>query len=194
LNDIVELAAKFFEATLASRAGARARGYLADRGLDPAIQLRFRLGYAPPERFALKEHLGKQGTSTEDMHEAGRLVAAEDIPPPYDRFRDRVMFPITDLRGRVIAFGGRAVDADAPAKYLNSPETALFHKGATLYNIAAARIAAHKGAPLITVEGYVDVIAMVSAGFEATVAPLGTALTADQLVLMCRLADAPATH
>jgi len=191
LNDVVELAAKFFEATLASRAGARARGYLADRGLDPAIQLRFRLGYAPADRFALKEHLGKQGISTEDMVEAGLLVAGEDVPLPYDRFRDRVMFPIADLRGRVIAFGGRALDADAPAKYLNSPETPLFHKGATLYNVAAARISVHKGAPLIAVEGYVDVIAMVSAGFEATVAPLGTALTAEQLALMWKLADEP---
>src|SRR5271165_2301464 len=113
LNDIVELAAKFFEATLASRAGARARGYLADRGIDPPTQLRFRLGYAPNERFALKEHLGKQGVSTGDMVEAGLLVAGEDIPLPYDRFRERVMFPIADLRNRVIAFGGRALEKDA---------------------------------------------------------------------------------
>jgi DNA primase len=191
LNDIVELAAKFFEATLASRAGAKARGYLADRGLDPATQVKFRLGYALPERFALKEHLGNAGIATEDMIDAGLLVAGEDIPVPYDRFRDRVMFPITDVRGRVIAFGGRALEKDAQAKYLNSPETALFHKGATLYNIAAARAAAHKGAPLIAVEGYIDVIAMVTAGFEATVAPLGTALTADQLVLLWKMADEP---
>jgi DNA primase len=191
LNDIVELAAKFFEATLASRAGAKARGYLADRGLDPATQVKFRLGYALPERFALKEHLGNAGIATEDMIDAGLLVAGEDIPVPYDRFRDRVMFPITDVRGRVIAFGGRALEKDAQAKYLNSPETALFHKGATLYNIAAARAAAHKGAPLIAVEGYIDVIAMVTAGFEATVAPLGTALTADQLVLLWKMAEEP---
>jgi DNA primase len=191
LNDVMELAAKFFEATLASRAGAKARGYLADRGLDPATQVKFRLGYGPAERFALKEHLGKEGISTADMVEAGLLVAGEDIPVPYDRFRDRVMFPITDLRGRVIAFGGRALEKDAQAKYLNSPETPLFHKGATLYNIAAARAAAHKGAPVIAVEGYVDVIAMVTAGFEATVAPLGTALTADQLVLLWKMADEP---
>ena len=191
LNDIVELAAKFYGATLASRAGARARGYLADRGLDPATQLKFRLGYALSERFALKEHLGKEGISPEDMIEAGLLVAGDDIPVPYDRFRDRVMFPIADLRGRVIAFGGRALEKDAQPKYLNSPETPLFHKGATLYNIAAARAAAHKGAQVVAVEGYVDVIAMVTAGFEATVAPLGTALTADQLVLLWRMADEP---
>jgi DNA primase len=191
LHDVVELAAKFFAATLASRHGARARGYLADRGLDPATQLQFRLGYAPPERFALKEHLGGQGVPVEDMVEAGLLVAGEDIPVPYDRFRDRVMFPITDLRGRVIAFGGRALDKDAQAKYLNSPETPLFHKGATLYNLANARAAAHKGAPIVAVEGYVDVIAMVRAGYEGAVAPLGTALTEDQLALIWKMADEP---
>ena len=101
------------------------------------------------------------------------------------------MFPISDWRGRVIAFGGRALDKEVSAKYLNSPETPLFHKGGTLYNIADARKAAHDGARVIAVEGYVDVIAMVTAGFEATVAPLGTALTADQLGLMWRMADEP---
>ena len=199
LHDVIELAAQFFQATLASRAGAKARGYLADRALDPATQLKFRLGYAPAERFALKEHLGNQGVSVEDMIEAGLLVSGDDIPVPYDRFRDRVMFPITDLRGRMIAFGGRALDKDAQAKYLNSPETPLFHKGGTLYNIANARVAAHnagKAAPnqsgeVIAVEGYVDVIALVSVGFEAAVAPLGTALTADQLVLLWKMADEP---
>src|SRR5262252_5627956 len=191
LNDIVELAAKFFEATLASRLGAKARGYLADRGLDPATQLKFRLGYAPAERFALKEHLGKEGVSTEDMVEAGLLVAGDDIPVPYDRFRDRVMFPITDLGGRIVAFGGRALDKEAKAKYLNSPETSLFHKGGMLYNAASARKAAHQGAPVIVVEGYVDVIAMVMAGYKGAVAPLGTALTEDQLVLLWKMADEP---
>src|SRR5215469_6451066 len=191
LHDVIELAAKFFEATLASRAGARARGYLADRGLDPATQLKFRIGYAPAERFALKEHLGGHGISPEDMVEAGLLIAGDDIPLPYDRFRDRVMFPIADLSGRLIAFGGRALDKDAPAKYLNSPETPLFHKGATLYNGQAARQASHQGAQVIAVEGYVDVIAMVTAGFPATVAPLGTALTEDQLALLWRMADEP---
>jgi DNA primase len=191
LHDVVELAAKFFEATLASRAGARARGYLADRGVDPATQVTFRLGYAPPDRFALKEHLGKEGVSVEDMVTAGLLIGGDDIPVPFDRFRDRVIFPISDYRGRVIAFGGRTLEKDAQPKYLNSPETPLFHKGATLYNIASARVAAHKGAPVIAVEGYVDVIAMASAGFEATVAPLGTALTADQLTLCWKMVDEP---
>src|SRR5258706_5739917 len=191
LHDVVELAAKFFEATLAARAGAKARGYLADRGLDAATQLRFRIGYASGERFALKEHLGSHGVPVPDMIEAGLVISGDDIPVPYDRFRDRVIFPIADAQGRTIAFGGRALASDAQAKYLNSPETPLFHKGATLYNISGARAAAHKGAPVIAVEGYVDAIAMVSAGFEATVAPLGTALTADQLALLWKMADEP---
>jgi DNA primase len=191
LHDVMELAAKFFEATLAARAGAKARGYLADRGLDSATQLKFRLGYAPAERFALKEHLGQQGVPVPDMIETGLLIAGEDIPVPYDRFRDRVMFPITDFRGRIIAFGGRALAADAQAKYLNSPETTLFHKGANLYNGAAARAAVHDGSQLIVVEGYVDVIAMASAGYSATVAPLGTALTEDQFGLLWKMANEP---
>jgi len=202
LYEVMELAAKFFETTLSSRPGAKARGYLADRGLDPATQLKFRLGYAPSDRYALKEHLGSHGIPVPDMIEAGLLVAGDEIPVPYDRFRDRVIFPITDLRERVVAFGGRALEKDVPAKYLNSPETPLFHKGATLYNIAAARQVAHAGksaqsaqnnhaATIIAVEGYVDVIAMVSAGFAATVAPLGTALTEDQLGLLWKMADEP---
>jgi len=191
LHDVMELAAKFFADTLASRNGAKARGYLGDRGITPATQLQFRIGYAPPDRFALKEHLGAQGISTDDMVEAGLLVAGEDKPVPFDRFRDRVMFPITDVRGRVIAFGGRALEKDVPAKYLNSPETPLFHKGDNLYNLATARQATHNGSPLIVVEGYVDVIAMVTAGFGGAVAPLGTALTENQLALLWKMADEP---
>jgi DNA primase len=191
LYDVMELAAKFYQDTLASRLGAKGRGYLADRGLDAPAQVKFRLGYAPADRFALKEYLGKEGVPVPDMIEAGLVIAGDDIPVPYDRFRDRVMFPITDLRSRVIAFGGRALEKDVPAKYLNSPETPLFHKGATLYNIAAARQAAHDGAPIVVVEGYVDVIAMVSAGFPGAVAPLGTALTEDQLALIWKMAEEP---
>src|SRR6185436_10134146 len=191
LHDVMELAAKFFADTLASRNGAKARGYLGDRGISPATQLQFRLGYAPPDRFALKEYLGGQGISTEGMVEAGLLVSGEDKPVPFDRFRDRVMFPITDARGRVIAFGGRALEKDVPAKYLNSPETPLFHKGDNLYNLSTARQATHNGSPLIVVEGYVDVIAMVTAGFGGAVAPLGTALTENQLALLWKMADEP---
>jgi DNA primase len=125
------------------------------------------------------------------MVEAGLLIAGDDIPVPYDRFRDRVMFPITDVRGRVIAFGGRALEKDAQAKYLNSPETPLFHKGDNLYNLAPARQASHNGNALVVVEGYVDVIAMVGAGFPGSVAPLGTALTENQLSLLWKMADEP---
>ncbi len=202
LYDVMDLAAKFFADTLTSRIGAKARGYLADRSIQPATQLQFRMGYASAERFALKEHLGSQGISVDDMVEAGLLIAGDDIPVPYDRFRDRVMFPITDVRNRVIAFGGRALDKEAKAKYLNSPETPLFHKGDNLYNLAMAREAAHNAgksmqsaqnnsAQLVVVEGYVDVIAMVSVGFNASVAPLGTALTENQLALLWKMADEP---
>src|ERR1700755_881866 len=192
LYDVMELAAKFFADTLASRNGAKARGYLADRAISPAMQLQFRIGYAPgPERFALKEFLGAQGIPVDDMVEAGLLIGGEDIPVPYDRFRDRVMFPITDFRGRVIAFGGRALEKDVPAKYLNSPETPLFHKGDNLYNLATARQAAHDGSPIVVVEGYVDVIAMVGTGYPGAVAPLGTALTENQLQLLWKMADEP---
>lgn len=191
LHDLMELAAKFFADTLASRHGAKARGYLGDRGITPQTQLQFRMGYAPGERFALKEYLGAQGIPVNDMVEAGLLIGGEDIPVPYDRFRDRVMFPITDHRGRVIAFGGRALEKDVPAKYLNSPETPLFHKGDNLYNLPMARQAAHNSAPVVVVEGYVDVIAMVGAGFPGSVAPLGTALTENQLALLWKMADEP---
>src|SRR5690349_13804041 len=191
LYDVMELAAKFFADTLASRNGAKARGYLGDRAILPQTQLQFRLGYAPADRFALKEHLGSHGIPVEDMVEAGLLIAGDDIPVPYDRFRDRVMFPITDQRGRVIAFGGRALEKDVPAKYLNSPETPLFHKGDNLYNLATARQATHNGAPLVVVEGYVDVIAMVTSVFGGAVAPLGTALTENQLALLWKMADEP---
>jgi DNA primase len=191
LHDVMELAAKFFADILASRNGAKARGYLADRAILPQTQVQFRLGYAPPDRFALKEYLGSQGIPVEDMVEVGLLVAGDDIPVPYDRFRDRVMFPITDARGRTIAFGGRALEKDVPAKYLNSPETPLFHKGDNLYNLASARQAAHNGAQLVVVEGYVDVIAMVTSGFAGAVAPLGTALTENQLALLWKMANEP---
>ena len=191
LHEVMALAARHFEETLQSRLGAKARGYLADRELGPATQQRFRLGYAAPDRFHLKEALGKAGVPVEDMIETGLLIAGDDIPVPYDRFRDRVMFPITDLKGRVVAFGGRALEKDVAAKYLNSPETPLFHKGSLLYNGFEARGASHKGARVIVVEGYVDVIAMVEAGFGAAVAPLGTALTEDQLQLLWRMSEEP---
>jgi DNA primase len=190
LYDVLESAARFFESALQGPDGAKARAYVRERGLSPETQKRFRIGYAPASRKALKEHLAAAGIPQEQMIEAGLLIAGDDIPVSYDRFRDRVIFPIIDLRGRVIAFGGRALAADAQAKYLNSPETPLFHKGTMLFNGKTARAAA-RSAPVIAVEGYIDVIACVAAGFEATVAPLGTALTEDQLRLLWQMADEP---
>ncbi len=190
LYEVVELAARYFEENLQARTGARARGYLADRGLSPDTVARFRLGYAPADRFALKEFLGSKKIPVEDMVEAGLLIAGDDIPVPYDRFRERVMFPIHDFKGRVVGFGGRAL-GDVEPKYLNSPETPLFHKGWLLYNGAAARNATQKDQPLIVVEGYMDAIALVAAGFEGAVAPLGTSITEDQIGLLWRMAPEP---
>ncbi len=191
LHEVIEMAARFFEAQLAGPAGREARAYLESRGLMGEAARRFRLGFAPPDRFALRDHLAAQNVTTEQMIEAGLLIHGEDIAVPYDRFRDRVMFPIHDAKGRVIAFGGRAMSPDAPAKYLNTAETALFHKGRLLFNHHNARKAAHEAGTVIAVEGYVDVIAMTMAGFAHTVAPLGTALTQEQLALMWRMADEP---
>ncbi|MCB1489034.1 MAG: DNA primase, partial [Bauldia sp.] len=191
LYDVTELAARFFEEALQSRAGAPARGYLANRAIGPDLQKRFRIGYAPPDRSALKEFLAGKDISTERMIAAGLLVSGDDIPVSFDRFRDRVIFPIADFRGRIVGFGGRAMSSDVPAKYLNSPETDLFHKGSLLYNGAEARKAAHDAGTVIAVEGYVDVVRMASAGFGHTVAPLGTALTERQLDILWRMADEP---
>jgi DNA primase len=191
LYEIMEFAAKFFESELQTARGAKARGYLSDRGLSAAIQKEFSVGYAPDDRSALRTHLADKNISVEQMAEAGLVVSGDDIPVAYDRFRDRVMFPIRDARGRVIAFGGRALRPDVPAKYLNSPDTPLFHKGEILYNFDKARGAAHNTSQLIAVEGYVDVIAMFRAGFTQSVAPLGTALTENQLALMWKTVAEP---
>lgn len=191
LHEVMELAAQFFEGALHGRSGASARGYLQNRDLGPDIQRRFRIGYAPPERAALKEYLAGKNVSQEQMIAAGLLISGDDVPVSFDRFRDRVMFPISDFKGRIVGFGGRALSPDVPAKYLNSPETELFHKGSLLYNGFAARKAAYDGSPVIAVEGYADAIQMSVAGFGATVAPLGTALTERQLQILWRMADEP---
>lgn len=191
LTDVMELAAQYFEAALAHNIGARARGYLNERGVTAQAQSRFRLGFAPDSRNGLKEHLAANGVSAQDMANAGLVAQRDDDPLPYDRFRNRVMFPITDLRGRIIAFGGRALSPDVPAKYLNSPETEIFKKRMTLYNGQSAREAARSKKPVIVVEGYLDVIAAVMAGFEGAVAPLGTALTEDHLNLLWRMNEQP---
>ena len=184
LLDVLAMAARFFEANLQRPVGAKARGYLSDRGLGAPVQKRFALGYAPGEKFALRDALAAQGVDVDQMIEAGLLVHGDDIVVPYDRFRDRVMFPIHDRSGKVIAFGGRAMEPGAKAKYLNSPETPLFHKGALLFNHHRARKPAHETGRIVVVEGYVDAIAMSEAGFPGVVAPLGTALTADQCALL----------
>jgi DNA primase len=191
LHEIMTLAMRHFEAALHDKIGAKARGYLADRGLAANVQREFSLGYAPPDRFALRDALAGKGVSAEDMIACGLLVHGDDIAVPYDRFRDRIMFPIHDSAGRVIAFGGRAMEASVKPKYLNSPETPLFHKSSVLFNHHRARKAAHERGEVIVVEGYVDVIAMAQVGFTNAVAPLGTALTTEQCELLWRMAGEP---
>ncbi|AUW43629.1 DNA primase [Rhizobium beringeri] len=201
LIDVMEMATQFFQDQLQTANGARARAYLRDRGLTGRTIETFRLGYAPESRNALKEFLAGKGVS-KDQIEACGLVVHENVPVSYDRFRDRIMFPILSSREKVIAFGGRAMSADAPAKYLNSNETELFHKGNVLYNFARARRAIQgpgRGDPqddnatgtIIAVEGYMDVIALHQAGIENAVAPLGTALTENQLELLWKMVPQP---
>ncbi|AMY01844.1 DNA primase [Mesorhizobium ciceri] len=191
LTDVMEMATAFFQERLQGPEGAKARAYLRDRGLTPATQQSFRLGFAPDSRNALKEHLAARGVPKADIEACGLVRHGDDIPVSYDWFRDRIMFPIPDSRGKIIAFGGRALQPDALAKYMNSPDTELFHKGNVLYNFARARKALAKGGTVIAVEGYMDVIALAQAGFENVVAPLGTALTENQLELLWRMAPEP---
>lgn len=191
LTDVMEMATAFFQERLHGSEGAKARAYLRDRGLTPATQQSFRLGFAPDSRNALKEFLASKGVEKAQIEACGLVVFGDDIPVSYDRFRDRIMFPIPDSRGRVIAFGGRAMSSDVSAKYLNSPETELFHKGNVLYNFARARKAVARGGTVIAVEGYMDVIALAQAGFENAVAPLGTALTENQMELLWRMSGEP---
>jgi DNA primase len=191
LHEVLAMAADIFQRQLNEPMGARARGYLADRRLDAAAQAAFGLGFAAAEKFGLREALAAKGVDLQQMLDAGLLIHGSDIPVPYDRFQNRVMFPIHDRSGKVVAFGGRAMEPGAKAKYLNSPETELFHKGALLFNHHRARKPAHDKGELIAVEGYVDVIAMSLAGFPHTVAPLGTALTLDQCGLLWSMCETP---
>ena len=186
LHKWMELAAQFFESQLRTPAGAEARAYLARRGLDLDACARHRIGYAPEGWQNLIDHPTAQGASQDDLVEIDIAVLKEGRTRAYDRFRNRVIFPIEDVRGRVVAFGGRAIAPDDKPKYLNSSETPLFHKGHQLYNYRQARKAlAENGAEgLIVCEGYMDVIALSEAGFGQAVAPLGTALTEDQLRLI----------
>jgi DNA primase len=191
LHAAMEAAQRFYRMQLNTAAAANARAYLQRRGLSAAIIERFGLGFATDQRQGLWTHLSQSGFAAEVVVDAGLCARPEGGGAPYDRFRDRIIFPIRDARDRVIAFGGRAMAEGARAKYLNSPETPLFDKGRTLYNIGPARSAMGKGRPLIVAEGYMDVIALVAAGFEGAVAPLGTAITPEQLQLIWRLSDEP---
>jgi len=191
LSEVLEAAARHYRRQLASNAGSAAREYLERRRLDPATQERFGLGFAPDDRRGLIRAMADQGIGADRLAEAGMAILPDDGGEPYDRFRGRVMFPIRDGRGRMISFGGRALSPNAQAKYLNGSDTILFNKGHTLFNLALAREAAAKGATVIMAEGYMDVIALSQAGFAGAVAPLGTAVTAEQLQLLWRLAPEP---
>ena len=204
LQDVMEVATQFFQDQLQTANGAKARAYLRDRGLAGRTIETFRLGYAPESRNALKEFLAGKGVPKDQIEACGLVVHGADIPVSYDRFRDRIMFPILSSREKVIAFGGRAMSPDAPAKYLNSNETELFHKGNVLYNFSRARKAMsgtgrdgkaaqseNAAGTIIAVEGYMDVIALHQAGIENAVAPLGTALTENQMALLWKLTPQP---
>ncbi len=190
LAEWLELAAKWFEGELKRPPGREARAYLEKRGLPETEWARFRLGFSPSGRTALKDYLITKGARPAELVESGLLIAPEDGGAPYDRFRDRIIFPILDARGRVVSFGGRAMDPQARAKYLNGPETPVFHKGHQLYGLSEARkilAAAPTGedTPLVVVEGYMDVIACQRAGI-AGVAAMGTALGEEQMDVLWR--------
>ncbi|WP_163267908.1 DNA primase [Chelativorans alearense] len=190
LTDVMEMATGFFQDSMQGPGGAEARAYLRGRGISSATQQAFRLGFAPDSRNALKEFLAGKGVGKNEIEACGLVRHGPDIAVSYDWFRGRIMFPIEDVRGHVIAFGGRALSSDVPAKYMNSPDTELFHKGRVLYNHARARKAA-RGGPVVAVEGYMDVIALAQVGVENAVAPLGTALTEYQLELLWRMTGEP---
>jgi DNA primase len=180
-------AAQFFTDQLNGIAGAEARAVLERRGIRAETARAFGMGYSPDSRGKLREELKSYGDPA--LIESGMLIKVDD-KEPYDRFRGRLMIPIRDARGRVIAFGGRVIGQGEP-KYLNSPDTPLFDKGRTLYNLDRAAPASRKSSRIIVVEGYMDVIALAQAGFGEAVAPLGTALTEHQLERLWRLSDVP---
>jgi len=191
LAEVMEQAVQFFRLQLQTGAAGPAREYLARRGLDSAALDRWEIGFAPDVWQGLWDHLKGKGVTDELIFGAGLAKPSTKGGKPYDTFRGRIIYPIRDARGRAIAFGGRAMDPNDNAKYLNSPETELFDKGRSLYNIRDARTAAGQGQPLVVAEGYMDVIALVQAGFGAAVAPLGTAITEAQLQMLWRIAPEP---
>ncbi len=191
LHDVMEAACVWFEGQLRAPPGRVALDYLHGRGLRDAAIEKFRLGFAPEGGGALAAALRGQGVDEAQMLEAGLLRRPDDGRAPYPFFRGRVLFPIADRRGRVIAFGGRLMGDVKAAKYINSPDTPLFDKGRTLYNYALARKASFEAGQIVAAEGYMDVIALAQAGIEAAVAPLGTALTEEQIMALWRLAAEP---
>ena len=191
LIDILDQALAFFRLQFNSAKAEPARRYLHDRGLSKDTIMSFEIGYAPRDGSSLRQHLVEKGIEVADMIEAGLVIQPDNKGAPYDRFRDRIMFPIRNPRGSCVAFGGRAMNPDAPAKYMNSPETPVFDKGRMLYNLGPARESLGKGGQLVVAEGYMDVIALVSAGITNSVAPLGTAITESQLLLMWRISPEP---
>ncbi|WP_349357752.1 DNA primase [Stappia sp.] len=191
LAEICEMAARFFQDEFATSSGEAARAYVARRKLLPETLREFRFGYAPNGRDALKRHLIGKGVDEAQMIEAGLVIRPDDGRASYDRFRNRLMIPIQDDRGRVIAFGGRTLDPDGQPKYLNSPETPLFHKGTMVFNFHRAREPAHRSGQAIVVEGYMDAIAIWQAGMRNVVAALGTAFTEEQVARLWRLAPEP---
>ena len=192
LYDVVEIAAKFFEAQLQRPVGAEARAYLAKRRIGERTQAEFRIGFAPESRDALLTHLRSHGVTDRQMLDAGLVIEPEDKGrAPYDRFRNRVIIPIQDMKGRVVAFGGRVLDPEGKPKYLNSPETPLFRKGFLVFNGHRAREAAFKSGTVIATEGYLDAIAVWQAGLRHVVATLGTAFTEEQIATLWRFAPEP---
>ena len=187
LHDVMAAAQDHFVAALAGLEGAGAREYLARRGMTADTIKAFGFGFAHDSRTALKTALKEFGVPM--LVEAGLLIAIDD-KEPYDRFRGRLMIPIRDPRGRVIAFGGRILGEGEP-KYLNSPDTPLFDKGRTLYNLDRCSPASRQTGRVIVVEGYMDVIAIAQAGFADAVAPLGTALTEQQIQMLWRMTEKP---
>ena len=190
LTDWMDLAQKWFVSRLQDKtpAAQNAREYLERRGLSKEDIVNFGLGYAPRDRTALKDALVQRGAKVSELVECGLLIEVESGSAPYDRFRDRLIFPIEDQRGIVVSFGGRALNPDDKAKYLNGPETTLFHKGNMLFGMPKALKllgAEENHAELVVVEGYMDVIACQRA-HVAAVAPMGTALTEEQIDILWR--------
>ena len=188
LRRVMALAAQFYTEALWGSDGAKARSYVEGRGVDLEVARRFGLGYAPEGWNALLSHMARQGVTDSELVAAGLALPRQNAPGFYDRFRGRLLFPIRDLQGRVVAFGGRAMAGEEP-KYLNSPETALYVKGQMLYALDVARDSMRQKNRAVVVEGYLDCMMAHQHGFTETVAALGTAFTPAQLGLLRRYAN-----